>query len=635
MANYKTEAEALAAAGVPGWTVTGREREQADVPNPNRTTSSDPTTIKQATGNTVLTVQSADGTQRDTITVGEADDPNVKGGKAITVIKGATKNQPAATGDKPSEPSGWTPVYRTPGDPASGQVAQWDPVNNQLHPVAAEPGAKPSGQYTNIVDPNDPKGKRVIGMVDTGDKSVHTVSSDPNLPGRQIINTPTAVYAVDAENNVTKLVTIDKDSPFQAVIVDGKPYKFDPKDGTFTAGPVNEHPDIKDQNGLPMVWQADADGGGKYGYPAGVKPAAGLSVNTQAPNLIWYDTEGNIVAQRGNPNYRPPAPNLPQVGANAPMVPIEDPDKPGTIKWVPNQGQVMAGDALQNLAAQLTNTVVDPNHPLTMDQAKALIDSANQKMTSDTQRLQVEAQQAATARGAASDIIGAQTQGAQTGAGLLQNRVQAAMGGLNTILGLAGQGQRSGNMGGGLMSAPAGLGESIVGGLQGWATELGGGQGVYDTAARMVQSADPQNGRSPEAQAAYGVLTQMLQKYQDTTGQPHPAVAATQAANQSQQTGGMVAPGGYNPRDIQWNQPPQNAPGRVMGPGGVITGGVPAVQAVAPIQAVPVASGFTAPGAQVAGQNYGANVAYTGGMPPWLAPPQPAFAAPVTVPLGG
>jgi len=318
------------------------------------------------------------------------------------------------------------------------------------------------------------------------------------------------------------------------------------------------------------------------------------------------------------------------------MVPIEDPDKPGTIKWVPNQGQVMAGDALQNLAAQLTNTVVDPNHPLTMDQAKQLIDAANQKMTSDTQRLQVEAQQASTARGAASDIIGAQTQGAQTGAGLLQNRVQAAMGGLNTILGLAGQGQRSGNMGGGLMSAPAGLGEAIVGGLQGWATELGGGQGVYDTAARMVQSADPQNGRSPEAQAAYGVLTQMLQKYQDTTGQPHPAVAATQAANQSQQTGGMVAPGGYNPRDIQWNQPPQNAPGRVMGPGGVITGPgvVQAMRPVAPVQSAAVASGFTAPVAQVAGQNYGVGTAYTGGVPPWLAAPQPAFMAPVTVPLG-
>ena len=429
-------------------------------------------------------------------------------------------------------------MYRTPGDPASGQVAQWDPVNNQLHPVAAEPGAKPSGQYTNIVDPNDPKGKRVIGMVDTGDKSVHTVSSDPNLPGRQIINTPTAVYAVDAENNVTKLVTIDKDSPFQAVIVDGKPYKFDPKDGTFTAGPVNEHPDIKDQNGLPMVWQADADGGGKYGYPAGVKPAAGLSVNTQAPNLIWYDTEGNIVAQRGNPNYRPPAPNLPQVGANAPMVPIEDPDKPGTIKWVPNQGQVMAGDALSNLAAQLTNTVVDPNHPLTMDQAKQLIDSANQKMTSDTQRMQVEAQQAATARGAASDIIGAQTQRAQTGAGLLQQRAQAATGTLQSLVGNALSNKN-------ITSIPGDVGANLVGGLQGWTADLMGGQATMDSAARMIQAADPQsNLADPTTQAAISTLRQMLDKHAELTGQPHPAVAATQAAQQSQQTGGMVVPVG-------------------------------------------------------------------------------------------
>lgn len=624
MANYKTEAEALAGAGVPGWTVTGREAEFQNVSGTDE--NNRPTTTRQRTGNTILTVQSPDGKQKDTITVGEADDPSVKGGKAITVVTGATKNQPAATGDKPSEPSGWTPVYRTPGDPASGQVAQWDPVNNQLHPVAAEPGAKPSGQYTNIVDPNDPKGKRVIGMVDTGDKSVHTVSSDPNLPGRQIINTPTAVYAVDAENNVTKLVTIDKDSPFQAVIVDGKPYKFDPKDGTFTAGPVNEHPDIKDQNGLPMVWQADADGGGKYGYPAGVKPAAGLSVNTQAPNLIWYDTEGNIVAQRGNPNYRPPAPNLPQVGANAPMVPIEDPDKPGTIKWVPNQGQVMAGDALQNLAAQLTNTVVDPNHPLTMDQAKQLIDSANQKMTSDTQRLQVEAQQAATARGAASDILGAQTQRAQTGAGLLQQRAQAATGTLQSIVGNALSNKN-------ITSIPGDVGANLVGGLQGWTADLMGGQATMDSAARMIQAADPQsNLADPTTQAAISTLRQMLDKHAELTGQPHPAVAATQAAQQSQQTGGMVAPGGYNPADIQWNQPPQNAPGRTMGPGGVITGPQP-VQAVAPIQPVPVASGFQAPMAQVVGQNYGAGTAYTGGIAPWLAQPQPAFVAPMPQPL--
>jgi len=58
----------------------------------------------------------------------------------------------------------------------------------------------------------------------------------------------------------------------------------------------------------------------------------------------------------------------------------------------------------------------------------------------------------------------------------------------------------------------------------------------------MVTAADPQNGRSPEAQAAYGVLTQMLERYQQQTGRPHPAVMASQAASQSQQVGGMVAP---------------------------------------------------------------------------------------------
>lgn len=129
----------------------------------------------------------------------------------------------------------------------------------------------------------------------------------------------------------------------------------------------------------------------------------------------------------------------------------------------------------------------------------------------------------------------AQQEGARTGAGVLQNRVTNAQQMLQGILGLAASGQRSGNMGGGLMSVPAGLGEQLVGGIQGWTTQLGGGQAVYDTAARLVTAADPNNGQSPEAHVAMGVLTQMLEKYQDATRQLHPEVAKTIAAQQQQQ----------------------------------------------------------------------------------------------------
>lgn len=178
----------------------------------------------------------------------------------------------------------------------------------------------------------------------------------------------------------------------------------------------------------------------------------------------------------------------------------------------------------------------------TLEQRKA---EAEQRRQEALQTQQTAAQQ--TAATAAGTILTqerqAQAAGAQTGAGLLNQRVQAAQGMLNTVLGLAGQGQRSGNMGGGMMAVPAGLGEQLVRGIQGWTTELGGGQPIYDTAARMVQQADPQNGMSPMGQAAYGVLSQMLEKYRQVTGEDHPAVAATTAAQGSINANGFVAPG--------------------------------------------------------------------------------------------
>jgi hypothetical protein len=550
----------------PGYRVVGEKPYIVNKANPNAGRPGEPAQLQEQQGIT-LSILGPKG-EPDTIVVKEVgNNPDTKGGVGFDVIEGP-QNKPAA-GSQPSTPSGWVPVYRTPGDPASGQIGQWDPANNEFHPQAGDPSAKPSGQYTNVIDPNDPKGKRVIGMIDTGDASWHAVSSDPNLPGRQIITTPTAVYAVDADNKVSKLIDIDKDSPFQAVIVDGKPYKFDPKTGTFTAGPVNEHPDIKDQNGLPMVWQADAEGGGKYGYPPGVKPAAGLSVNTQAKQLVWYDTEGNIVAQRDNPNYVPTPATAPPPNTTAPMLLLPDPKDPTKLTWQENKGQVVASDALKQLASHLTGQVVDGK--ISVDEAKTLIDSANARMTNDINAAQ-------NARAAAGDVLQAATSGAQTGAGLLNQRVQSATGALQNIIGSA--------AGSNMMNAPAGLGQRLVGGLQAFTTELGGGQAVYDTAARMVQAADPKISGDPTlAQQAQQALAQMFQVYQQQNNKPAPRVAATIAAQQSVQSGGAVAP-----------------------------------QTVAPatpvVQPSAVASGEVAPPAKVPGQNYGNSIAYTGGVAP-------------------
>jgi hypothetical protein len=173
---------------------------------------------------------------------------------------------------------------------------------------------------------------------------------------------------------------------------------------------------------------------------------------------------------------------------------------------------------------------------LSMADAKDLLTGAVQTMNAQSQQQQNQVT-------AAGDILSNVRGNAQTGAGMLQQRAQTAQGMLGQILGIAGQGQRSGNFGGGLMSAPAGLGAGIVNGISGWTSQLMGGQDTLDSAARLVQMADPKsNMADPAMQTAVGALTTMLDKYHQVTGQPHPAVAATAAANQSQQNGGTTAP---------------------------------------------------------------------------------------------
>jgi hypothetical protein len=254
----------------------------------------------------------------------------------------------------------------------------------------------------------------------------------------------------------------------------------------------------------------------------------------------------------------------------------------------------------------------------TLEQRKAeAAQTGEQKAAELTQRqaeqrsaADIAAQTAATT--AASSILtnerAAQQQAAQTGGGLLQQRAAAAQGMLGQVLGLAGQGQRSGNMGGGLMSAPAGLGEQLVSGIQGWTADLLGGQGTLDAAANMVRAASGGDVSSPAAAAAIGTLTQMLDRYKQLSGTPHPIEQAHQAAQASAQRGGMVAPvGTAAPAALQYPVAPQ-----------------------------PPAPNMAAAN-QVPGQNYGAATAYTGGVAPWNAQPGPAipsFTAPVTITIG-
>jgi hypothetical protein len=530
-----------------GWTVIGRKPETQDVSS--RDANNNPVTIQQPTGNIIWTITDGKGRNQQMTVAGGIPNANVG-----DVVK--PPSDLPSSGNETSDTSKWTPVYRTPGDPSSGQIGQWDPSNNTFHPVAADPGAKASGKYDNVIDPNDSSGKRIIGMVDTGDKTWHPIATTAD--GKQVVTTPSAIYSYDKDSNqLTKLTDVAKDSPFQVVSYpDGSVYRFDPNEKdpskAFTAMPTGAPKQIKDSQGNTMLLNEDTGG---YEYPKGVTPAATVSSNTTAKVLTWYGPNGEVIAQHDNPAYQPTPAQAPPPNTVAPYIQIPDPDHPSKLIWVENKGRVTASQALKDLATHLTGQVVSGD--ISVDDAKALIDASNSRM-------QVEAQQGQTAGTAAGDILRNTQQGATTAAGLLQNRAQLATTTLQGILG-----QTLGNKN--VTSYAPDTAANLVQGLQGWTASLMGGQATMDSAARMVQMADPKSSLAdPSTQTAIGTLTQMLDKYRQLTGGPHPIEQATQSAQQSQQQGGLIAP---------------------------VTAQAQATQAVQPVQAVQaVGAGFTPPG---------------------------------------
>jgi hypothetical protein len=657
---YVTEDAAVGALR-PGWKIVGRAPYEVEVANPAATTPGPdgkidplaPKTVKQTIG-TTLSIEGPNG-EPDTMTVSTAQvlPPGTTGGGragvGYTVITGPSKGPPAGT-NKASDPSKWNAVTR-PG--TTDTVGLWDPVNNEFHAVAAAPGAQPSGKYdpVTVTDPNGtqrqvgmvdsgdksfhplaappdakPSGqyenqyvtnadgsKRLVGMVDTGDKHFIPVSADPTTQKRTI-QTPSAVYSVDDNDNVKKLIDIDKNVPLQAVVIDGTVYSFDPneKDPTkrLTQVSANNLPQTIKQGDTTYVLKKNEDGTFEYQLPPGVKQQGQLNTNTTAKTLDWYDAEGTLIKSQPNQNYVEPkvdAATPPATNLTAPKILVPDPEHPGQLKWIDNEARVTASQALQNIASQLSGHVVDGN--ISVDEAKTIIDGANTAMT--------------TAAQGATGALSAIGQSATAGANMLNQRAQTAQNLVQQGMGLLSQTKH------GLLVAPGGdFGQNLVQGAAGFATELGGGPEVYQAAANLVRRADPNGAQGQDAAAAYSTLTQMFQKYRAAHGgEPHPAeVAASGGAGQQANNQAFTSP--YNPNDIQWNQPanPANVPGRVMGPGGVIT--APA----APSAFVAPQAAGTAPVGAVPGQNYGAGTAYTGGVAPWRAVPGPSFVAPPSMP---
>jgi hypothetical protein len=405
--------------------------------------------------------------------------------------------------------------------------------------TALKPGAATSLEET-VSAPKDQRyilSRKPDGTIVTKDNPNYSGEKDDKSTLQPFGN---QLLRVNPDGTTTVLATKAADSKEPTTVTFGDTlYAFDGAHVTALVSKPKEptKPTTEVRNGKTYQWDPATNSWSEAaGLPSEKKPTSIYGTGANDKWRITLDDQGNVVSKVLNENYVEPKPTQLTADTVSPNIPLLQPD--GTIKWEPNQNRVPASQAMQDLLGQVGVKV--NNGDLSMADAKDMLSGTVNVMNAQTAQANAQTSQAQAGTQAATGALTAIGQGAQTGAGLLQNRVSNAQQMLQGILGVAGQGQRSGNMGGGLMSAPAGLGEQLIGGIQGWTTELGGGQSVYDTAARLVQQADPTN--SPQAQAAYGVLTQMLEKYKQTTGQDHPAVAATNALTSSTAAGGMTAP---------------------------------------------------------------------------------------------
>lgn len=406
---------------------------------------------------------------------------------------------------------------------------------------------------------------------------------------------------VNPDGSTTVIATKAADSKEPTTVAFGDTlYSFDGSKVTplVTRPKEPEKPQTEVRNGVTYQWNPQTNSWSEaQGLPSERKPTT-ASVNTSAKYIVYYDDQGNEVSRNENPNYQPQAPTQLTADTVSPNIPLLKPD--GTVEWVPNQNRVPASQAMQTLLSSVGVKVNGGN--LSTTDAKDLLTGAVNVMNAQTaQATQAEtakqnvAQNALTAAGTQLDFA---SEGARTGAGMLQQRAQTAQGIIGQVLGLAGQGQRYGGGGGtaglsgGMMAAPAGIGGLITQGASAYSAELLGGQPTIDAAARLVQQADPRSDLfSPTSQAAVGVIGQMFERYQQLTGTPHPAVAAQQAAQQSQQSQGVVAPQTAPAPAPEWQRADQmygfTPPGNAMAPQPGLTGTVP--------PGSPQYLGFTAP----------------------------------------
>jgi len=440
-------------------------------------------------------------------------DPKDPGGPLKPVEGLPTSAAPASTTTKPT-PTGELDRLDAsgklipPGDTTTKPISLRDPATGSVIDVPKDPAGsvtavgdtlyviKPDGSSTPVIGPD---GKPLSKPKDASQFNVPgigLVNYDPSSGKASVlIGAPTGIQAKDLKPEVRE----------------GKTYL--PVDGA---------------NGIE--WQETS-------LPAD-KTYTVVQNDPRSSKVLLIDQQGNSMTVDKPDFHAPPSPQAGQAltpDTTAPhIVTIGDNGQP---VFTDNPNRLSITDAQKQLIQQLGIKVADGS--MSEKAAQDIITNATQSMTSQAQLLSAQAaQQNAQANmlqggvQAAQAITTAAQQGAQTGAGVLQNRVTAATGALQNLVGQAANAPH-------LMNVPAGLGDQLVGGLQGWATQLGGGQDVYNSAANLVQRADPQSALGGDAATAYGVLGQMLQKYRDLTGQSHPAESMVA---QPQQNAGFTAP---------------------------------------------------------------------------------------------
>jgi len=450
-----------------------------------------------------------------------------------------------------------------PGDTTTKPVFTRDPKTGTTTQLKDQPTA------TSQLDRIDAQGK----VIPPGDTTTKPVSLRDPVTGTVIDVPKDAAGSVTAVGDTMYVIKPDGSST-PVVGPDGKPLTK-PKDASqFNVpgvGLVNYDPSSGKANVLiaaPTGVQAkdlkpEVRGGKTYIPVDGPNGTitwqeSDLPTDTQytiaqndprSPNVLLIDQQGNSKFVSKGPDWKPPP--SPAAGqaltpdTTAPfVVTIGDNGQPQFTK---NTNQLSISDAQKQLIQQLGLKVASGD--MSEKAAQDLISSATSTLTAQAAQqnaqanmLQAQTQQQNLGVTAAGDVLSNVQNAAQTGAGMLQNRVTAATGALNNVLNVAGQAKN-------LMNVPAGLGQQLVGGLQDWATQLGGGADVYNSAANLVRRADPTNQLGGDAAGAYAALGQMLQKYRDLTGQPHPAEAL---ANQPQANTGFSAPAGqpnlFNPQ---------------------------------------------------------------------------------------